>query len=217
MVWPYPTRDPSQFRRIDQGWDLQVPVGTPVLAVADGRVTYSHNAAGFGDPYPVLNLDSPVAINGRWYHAVYYGHTHPDVAEGVRVKEGDVIAHAAQVPGGNASNLPGWLELGFFPPAPGTSATQAGQDMHDLMIGAPVHGGSVDAEEAELMAAKDDILAAIKKVDDDLFDVKTYLGLRDDSIQKDNDGRVIDVQNAIDGRLDKIASDVKAIRTKTQA
>src|SRR5438128_10175551 len=119
LVWPYPTRDDGpkpgadgsgQWRRIDKGQDLQVPVGTPLLAVADGVIHYDHDSAGFGDPYPVLGLYE--AIDGN--PAVYYGHNHPEVPEGATVKQGQVIAHALQVPGGNAYNDPGWLEIGWW-------------------------------------------------------------------------------------------------------
>lgn len=147
LVWPYPTRNDGQWRRIDQGQDLQVPVGTPILAVGAGYIEYGHNLKGFGDPYPIINLDAPVASNGRWYHAVYYGHNHPDLPAGARVAQGDVIAHALATPGGNAWGDPGWLELGFYPQMPGTGWTQAGQDMHDLLKTAPLWG-SEDGENA---------------------------------------------------------------------
>lgn len=130
LCWPYPARDPLQYRRIDQGWDLQVEVGTPILAVADGVIRYGHNLRGFGDPYPILMLDHP--LDGK--SAVYYGHNHPDLPEGTRVKQGDVIAHALQTPGGNASNLPGWLEIGFYPPG----SMKAGLAMQAALIDAPL-------------------------------------------------------------------------------
>lgn len=124
LIWPFAIRDESQWRRVDQGQDLQAAVGTPVLAVLDGQIHYAHDPRGFGDPYPVL-IAAP--------YSFYYGHQHPEVAEGHNVRQGDVIAHAAEVPGGNASNLPGWLEIGLWSSGP----TGDGQAMHNLLINAP--------------------------------------------------------------------------------
>src|SRR5690349_19606715 len=109
LCWPAPVKDSSQYRRVDQGWDLQFPVGTPILAVADGWIRFAHDPNGFGDPYPVLVLDQPQGLHAD---SIYYGHQHPEVSEGQHVKQGDVFAHASQTPGGNAKGLPGWLEIG---------------------------------------------------------------------------------------------------------
>lgn len=139
LVWPYPSRDGVQLHRVDQGWDLQAPVGTPVLAVASGTIGYAHDPAGFGDPYPVLFLDDPDP-HGR---AVYYGHQHPEVAAGARVTVGQVIAHASQTPGGNANGLPGWLEVGWWNEGP----TGDGSAMQAALQSAPLYqppGGLLD-------------------------------------------------------------------------
>lgn len=142
LTWPSTVKNANQYRRIDQGWDLQFDVGLPLLAVEGGIIGYGHNAPGFGDPYPIIHLDRPIA----GFSAIYYGHNHPDVVEGTRVAQGHPIAHTLAHPGGNASGDPGWLEIGFYPPQPGTGWTQAGQTMHDLLIDAPVWGQTEDGE-----------------------------------------------------------------------
>ena len=131
LIWPFPTKSHTQFRRIDQGWDLQAPVGTEILAVDSGTVIYAHDMSGFGDPYPVLVLDDPQVSS-----SVYYGHNHPEIPEGAHVTQGQVIAHALQVPGGNASGLPGWLEIGWWNGGP----TGNGQAMYNALVQAPVWG-----------------------------------------------------------------------------
>jgi hypothetical protein len=155
LIWPYPTRDPSMFRRIDQGWDLQVPVGTPIFAVADGTISYAHDPAGFGDPYPVLTLDvADVSV------AVYYGHNHPEVGEGAHVHQGDVIAHALAVPGGNASSLPGWLEIGWWNGGP----TGNGQAMHDVLINAPIWEEDMPLSQADKDAVAQETANAVHQL-----------------------------------------------------
>src|SRR5579871_542876 len=134
IIWPYPTKEASMWRRIDQGQDLQVAVGTPIYAIASGTISVAHDPNGFGDPYPILTFDSPQDGNP----ACYYGHNHPEVPVGAHVTQGQTICHALQVPGGNASGDPGWLELGWWNNGP----TGNGQSMHDALVAAPVFGGS---------------------------------------------------------------------------
>src|SRR6516162_4077705 len=91
FVWPFPTKDPSQYQRVDQGWDLKGPIG-PVLAVAAGTVRIAGpDPGGFGNRYPVLWLDQPVAGGP----AVYYGHVVPIVPSGTHVIAGQPIATTA--------------------------------------------------------------------------------------------------------------------------
>lgn len=139
LIWLFATRDdgphPGQdgsgmWRREDQGQDCQAPVGTPILAVASGRIRYYHDPSGFGSTYPVLLLDSP--IDG--VPALYFGHVAPEVGE-VHVEQGQVIGHCQQRSGGNASNLPGWVELGPWNNGP----TGNGRWMHDHLLNAPVY------------------------------------------------------------------------------
>lgn len=83
--------------------------------MASGTVSVAHDPNGFGIAYPVLALDK--AIGG--HQAIYYGHTFP--ANGVigkHVHAGQIIAYTGgRSSGGNASNLPNWLELGFWAPS----------------------------------------------------------------------------------------------------
>ena len=62
-TWPFPTRNPSQYRRVDQGWDLQYggTTAVPVLAVVPGTLRNAGpDPGGFGPGYPLLMLDTPV-------------------------------------------------------------------------------------------------------------------------------------------------------------
>lgn len=138
-----------------------------MLAVADGQISYAHDPGSdgghFGATYPVLTLDSPVASNSRWYHAVYLGHVHPTVAEGSRVHQGDKCAVTTSPGGGGAPSH--WLEIGFWDPgrgpvAHGSGWSQAGQDMHDLLKNAPLWGAE-DGENAMAFSVE-----AQKQLDD---------------------------------------------------
>ncbi len=192
IIWPYPTRDASMWRRIDQGQDLQVSVGTPVLAVAAGTISYAHDATGFGDPYPVLmffNAD----LDGD---GVYYGHQHPEVADGVDVVQGQQIATASPVPGGNAFALPGWLELGWWRNGP----TGNGQAMHDALIAAPIYQG-------------EDVTPA------DLAQIQAMIDASQKIITGDTEARYNDLISRADGEVDlrKLRSDLDAIKQKLGA
>lgn len=140
-IWPFPTENSSQFRRVDQGWDLQYAGTTPVdvLAVESGTLeTGGPDPGGFGTSYPVLKLDTP--ING--HNAIYYGHTFPDMTLiGQHVSQGQPIGKTGGAhSGGDAYSDPNWLEIGFWPPG----AMGTGQAMKDWLSGAtPASGGNV--------------------------------------------------------------------------
>jgi hypothetical protein len=135
LIWPFRTKLDAQWRRIDQGQDLQGagPAEEDVLAIAAGTISYAHDPGGggahFGDPYPVLTFTAPVAGNP----ACYYGHTFPAVAAGTQVHQGDVIAHTGSPGGGGAPEH--WLELGWWNGGP----TGDGASMHAAMLAAPIH------------------------------------------------------------------------------
>lgn len=129
FVWPFPTKDPSQYQRVDQGWDLKGPIG-PVLAVAAGTVQIAGpDPGGFGNRYPVLYLDQ--AVSGG--PAVYYGHVVPTVPAGTHVMAGAPIATTAFGPQGNATEW-GWLEIGFWNNGP----TGNGALMKQMLLGSSV-------------------------------------------------------------------------------
>src|SRR5260370_30130102 len=121
-VWPLPDAAWSQFRRVDEGVDLQYP-GTgpvPVSAAAAGRVVVlGPDPNGFGDAYPGLVLDHPAKVAGRTFTEVYYGHAFPDpTVAGQHVSGGDVIGHTGGLhSGGNAYPASNRGEIGFFPPS----------------------------------------------------------------------------------------------------
>jgi hypothetical protein len=130
-VWPFPGRvDWSQFRRDDEGVDLQYPGTKPVaiLAIVDGTLaTAGPDPNGFGVSYPLLNFDTPE----QGFNAAYYGHTLPDWSKvGKHVKRGEVIGQTGGLhSGGNAYPLSNWLELGFWVPTNGN-----GVFMHDYLL-----------------------------------------------------------------------------------
>lgn len=129
-VWPFPGPvNWAQFRRDDEGVDLQYPGTTPVpiLAVVPGVLAVAGpDPNGFGVAYPLLNLDSPE----MGYTGIYYGHTYPDMSKvGKHVAQGEVIGRTGGASsGGNAAGLPNWLEIGFWPPTPGHGVL-----MHDYL------------------------------------------------------------------------------------
>jgi hypothetical protein len=142
--WPFAKKDPSTFRRIDQGWDFQGSSPQIVYAVAAGKVTKANNdPSGFGDFYPYETLDTPVTVQGRKYVSIYYGHTHyadgthgtPRNVLGTHVNSGDPIAYT--YPG--CCWPANWLEIGFgdnVPVAHGAAgATIQGLDMEEYLAG----------------------------------------------------------------------------------
>ena len=72
------------LRQMHEGVDISNTVGTPVVAPADGLVSYAGPLGGFGN---VISIDHGHRIS------TFYGHLHRQrVSQGQRVKRGDVIA-----------------------------------------------------------------------------------------------------------------------------
>ena len=72
-------------REFHEGLDIAAPYGTPILATADGVVTFAGPLAAYGN---VVFLD-----HGRGF-ATFYGHNSTNrVREGQRVHRGDVVAY----------------------------------------------------------------------------------------------------------------------------
>jgi len=150
LVWPFASKDTSQYNRVDQGWDIQDRPGAPIYAIAPGTLhIFKTDPGGFGNDYPTEELDSSIGGPTNW---VYYGHVHiiPSL-NGKHVTAGQLIAYANRSNPENGSAAPtGWLEIGFAQPntdAPvdkggETAATAAGQKMKDILINAqPASGG----------------------------------------------------------------------------
>ena len=138
FLWPFPTKSPSQFRRIDQGWDLQYS-GTkpvPVLAIAPGKVVQlGPDPSGFGQSYPGLLFTKPPAGTT----GVYYGHTFlkPGIV-GKTVKAGQVIGYTGgPTSGGDAAGTPNWLEIGFLGPGGSYPKMGAGSRIKGMLLHAP--------------------------------------------------------------------------------
>ncbi len=139
--WPFPTRSPGQYRRVDQGWDLQYPGTRPVLvlAVAPGTLRNAGpDPQGFGPGYPLLVLDTPVL----GYPAIYYGHCFTDRGRvGRHVRQGEPVGMTGGLhSGGNAYADSNWLEIGFWrggPAAGGVAGPSlAGVEMRRWLGGA---------------------------------------------------------------------------------
>jgi murein DD-endopeptidase MepM/ murein hydrolase activator NlpD len=72
-------------REIHEGLDIAAPYGTPIMATADGIVTFSGPLAAYGN---VVFID-----HGHGF-ATFYGHNSSHrVREGQRVRRGEVIAY----------------------------------------------------------------------------------------------------------------------------
>jgi len=144
LSWPFATKAPSQYRRVDQGWDLQSRAGQPVRAVGAGVLGLAHDPGGFGDSYLFEVLDAPLA--GAPSDTIYYGHaTLNRRGAGTHVAAGETVAETNTANHQNGSNGPaGWLEIGFArhgsgsPVDHGTGRTRAGSAMRPLLIRAPV-------------------------------------------------------------------------------
>lgn len=149
LVWPFSTKNDSQYQRVDQGWDLKTNPGGQVFAIAPGVIqVLKTDPGGFGNDYPTEQLDASISGPSSW---VYYGHAHV-VASVINqhVQAGQLIATtntadslADSGASQNGSAAPaGWLEIGFAEPntdAPFDKGgfetpTAAGQTMKSLLI-----------------------------------------------------------------------------------
>lgn len=147
-VWPFAgSPDTSQYMRTDDGWDLQDTRNrgsNPVFAVTGpGKMQYGHNAPGFGDPYPIVILDTPIPTNAGRATGIYYGHTRPVVPEGSRVEQSQQIAITTNPSGGNAASVSGggWLEIGFW--GPGGPLGNGGEMKNALLGASAPTGGAI--------------------------------------------------------------------------
>jgi murein DD-endopeptidase MepM/ murein hydrolase activator NlpD len=124
-VSPFPKGTSVQWGRSDQGVDGRVVPGTPLRAIGDGIVEIAHDPNGFGTNYPVLHITG----DGSYY----YGHSVPIVANGTRVKKGQIIAQANLHGQGNATT-PGSFEIGTWPLG---SFSHAGAEIRSWLMGLP--------------------------------------------------------------------------------
>ena len=94
-------------RRRHQGIDLRAPAGTPLVAVADGRITRASNhERGLGGITLWLK-----ATSGTWF---YYAHNQRNLVHlGQRVRRGQVIAQVGA--SGNARGGPPHLHFQIHP------------------------------------------------------------------------------------------------------
>ena len=90
--------------RVHDAIDIHAPLGTPVLATADGSILKLHFGARGGKSIYELDADGRT----RYYYA-HLDHYAPGIAEGVRVTRGQVIGYVGDT--GNAQ--PGDYHLHF--------------------------------------------------------------------------------------------------------
>jgi peptidoglycan LD-endopeptidase LytH len=90
--------------RVHDAIDIHAPLGTPVLAVADGEIIRLHSGARGG--LSVYHLDDDGRT--RYYYA-HLDHYADGIGAGVRVRRGDVIGYVGDT--GNAQ--PGDYHLHF--------------------------------------------------------------------------------------------------------
>ncbi|MGI9189752.1 MAG: M23 family metallopeptidase [Longimicrobiaceae bacterium] len=90
--------------RVHHAIDIPAPLGTPVVAVADGEVLRLHSGERGGLSLYLLDADGAT----RYYYA-HLDHYAADVHEGVPVRRGDVIGYVGDT--GNAQ--PGDYHLHF--------------------------------------------------------------------------------------------------------
>jgi murein DD-endopeptidase MepM/ murein hydrolase activator NlpD len=107
---------PLQYKRIDQGQDIQTRPGEALLAPGDGEVVaVKADPSGFGPAYPVVKFSSGPLVG----QSVYLGHADSALKQGDHFKEGQTIARTSKT-GHNAP--PGWAEIGM--------ASALGQGIH---------------------------------------------------------------------------------------
>ena len=81
-----------------QGWDITAPVGTPVLAIADGSVVDVGNSGAYGN-YVTLAFEH----GGQTFYA-FYAHLSVIAVGRSSVREGTLLGFTGKT--GNAINLP---------------------------------------------------------------------------------------------------------------
>ncbi|QIG81630.1 M23 family metallopeptidase [Stakelama tenebrarum] len=72
-------------RRMHKGWDIAAPSGTPIRAIADGRVTFSGRNGGYGN---FVRLRHSSGLQSAYGHMLRTA-----VRSGARVRRGDVIGY----------------------------------------------------------------------------------------------------------------------------
>lgn len=120
---------PLTVKRKDQGQDIQTRPGEAILAPGSGVVQLvQSNPGGFGISYPIVKFTSgPLAG-----HEVYIGHTRSALPQGAHFSAGTVLSHTGNGTGpyvGNATGLPGWAEIGLWPPG----SMEAGKQIAPLL------------------------------------------------------------------------------------
>ncbi len=73
--------------KMHNGWDIAVPVGTPIKAVADGKVYYAGKADGYGKMVVIIHH-----INGKIFTSEYGHISSWNVYSGQQIKQGQVVA-----------------------------------------------------------------------------------------------------------------------------
>ena len=102
-----PTKGASENHN---GWDVKVPIGTPIKAIADGKVCAVGPASGYG--YWVA-IDHG-KINGKTVTSEY-GHISKWVVnKGEHVKQGQIIAYSGNTGSSNGPHLHFTIREGYY-------------------------------------------------------------------------------------------------------
>lgn len=94
-------RNPDGSPRNHQGWDAEAPVGTPILAVADGTVYAVTDDVGDYGRTLTLALSEPTPAGAKY---AFYAHlARTDVTVGQSVRAGAVLGASGE--SGNAKGM----------------------------------------------------------------------------------------------------------------
>lgn len=76
--------------KMHEGLDIAAPPGTPIIAPADGHVTFVGERPGFG---LTLEIDHGYGFSSLYAHCQRIRYTQQDITLGTRVRRGDIIAY----------------------------------------------------------------------------------------------------------------------------
>jgi len=99
--WGYRIHPIYKVRKMHYGMDFTAPVGTPVYATGDGKVTETK-----GSKRSRIGLGLNVKIDHGYGYETVYGHLNAfNVKRGQKVKRGDIIAYVGNTGGSTAPHL----------------------------------------------------------------------------------------------------------------
>ncbi len=117
---PYGTRVHPVYKttKMHNGWDIGVPIGTPIKSIANGTVHYAGPANGYGKMVVITHKIDGEVITSEYGHISSW-----NVHSGQQIKQGDVIAKS------------------------GNEGTSSGPHLHLTIRKGPYRGTAVDPNE----------------------------------------------------------------------